>query len=164
MTKISIKDRRSGRKYIVNEYSELSTKAPRDGHKKYRLLAYEHLNFMLGQARMYAPDLVLPIVLGAYAGLREGEIVNLTTNSIKVQRGAFHTVSRIEIDLNQNAPWNENRTLKTPTSEIKKIPHPSAFNFYITISPYFSWNITKKESLFLWQVEHPNHLPLSQCS
>lgn len=149
VSKIIIKDSRSGKKHIVNDYAELSTKAPRDGHKKYRLLAYEHLDFMLHQARMYAPDLVFPIALGAYAGLREGEIVNLTTNSIKVLRGAYQTVSRIEIDLNQNASWNENRTLKTPTGEIKKFRTQYVYDdFTRKFLQYYEEHIARLEQYY----------------
>lgn len=114
-----IKDSRTGRKSIIRNYNKFSVKAPAKYKKKNRLLVHGYLEFILFEARKYDPMLVLGIALQAYAGLREGEIVNLTRQSIQQVYAGFGRVGKITIDLTKHAPFKKNG--KTEFGSIKKL-------------------------------------------
>lgn len=115
-----VKDEKHHRKVKVVQNSALSVSSPKSTHKKNRVLVYGYLDLLMYTAKKYEPHIVLGIALGAYAGLREGEIVNLTCGSIKILRKSFGMISGIEIDLNDTAPFFQDRNQKTKPGAIKK--------------------------------------------
>ena len=74
--------------------------------------------------------LVLGIALQAYAGLREGEIVNLTRQSIQQVYAGFGRVGKITIDLTSHAPFKEKG--KTEFGSIKKLRMQEVYPDFIT--------------------------------
>ena len=107
---MAVADKRTGKTIVQRRYKTLSVRPPKKEKKKYRYLPEGYLELLLFAARKYDPMLALAIALQAYAGLREGEIVNLTRGSIHKRDGGFGTVSGIEIDLENEAPfsyWNK---------------------------------------------------------
>ena len=67
---------------------------------------------------MYDPELTLAVALQAYAGLREGEVVNLTYGRINLGYGGFGSIGDITLDITEPVPFaHENRT--TSLGEIK---------------------------------------------
>ena len=109
-----------GKMITVPKYSGFNIKPPKKVRQKNRVLMRGYLDLLLLEAQKYAPDLVLPIALQSYAGLREGEVVNLKRDSIKVRYGGYGRISQIEIDLSSDAEFNFHRTGSTPTGSIKK--------------------------------------------
>ena len=118
ITVIKEKNTKRTRKHVVTEYKALNVKAPKGNDHKHRkrTLMYGHLEAMLYVAKMYEPMIYLAITLMAYAGLREGEVVNLSFDDISEKR-KFGVLQRITIDLSQSDKF---RTGKTHTGVIKK--------------------------------------------
>ena len=106
------------KKHIVTEYKALNVKAPRgsDHKRRKRVIMYGHLETMLYAAKMYDPMLYLAITLMAYAGLREGEVVNLSFADICEKR-KLGVLEKITLDLTENDKF---RTGKTHKGVIKK--------------------------------------------
>ena len=77
-TAIVLRDGQSHRKVAMVYPASLHLKAPRTTHKKNRILVDGYLDLLLYEAKKYEPDIALGIALGAYAGLREGEVVNVS--------------------------------------------------------------------------------------
>lgn len=115
-----IRDRETGRKIVLRSTNKFNVKAPRTLHKKNRVLLHGYLDTLLFEAEKHDPDIVLGIALQAYAGLREGEVVNLTRSSIKQVYAGFGRIGKIEIDLTVNAGFSIRRKGKTPFGSIKK--------------------------------------------
>ena len=76
-TAVVLRDGQSHRKVAMVYPTSLHLKAPRTTHKKNRILVDGYLDLLLYEAKKYEPDIALGIALGAYAGLREGEVVNV---------------------------------------------------------------------------------------
>ena len=87
---------------------------------KNRVIKYDHLDMMLTLASIEKPELVLPIMLSAYAGLREGEIVNISRNSIEPVFGNVGHVITYSVNLKKDAEFNLKRINKNNTGQIKK--------------------------------------------
>ena len=98
-------DSQSGRKYVIQTVNKLNVKLPQKKTVKNRVLAEGYLDLILFEAQKYDPMLTLGIALQSYAGLREGEIVNLTRSSIKQIYAGFGRIGKISIDLNSNASF-----------------------------------------------------------
>ncbi len=62
-------------------------------------------DLLLYEAKKYDPDITAGIALGAYAGIREGEMVNVTCGRVKTIRGSYGSISGIEVDLTAKAPY-----------------------------------------------------------
>ena len=84
-----IKDEKHRNKATIAHNSSLHISDPKTTHKKNRILVYGYLDLLLYEAKKYEPDITLGISLGAYAGLREGEAVNVTYGRIKALRRGF---------------------------------------------------------------------------
>lgn len=100
-----VTDRKTGRKSIIRRYNKLHVKAPRKTTKKNRYLLKQHLELILEAAKKYDPMLTFGIALQAYAGLREGEVVNLTRSSIKTIYGGYGTLRALEVNITESAPF-----------------------------------------------------------
>ena len=97
-----VKDVRSGRLKVVASYNDLSIKAPhKHRRKKNRVLFMEASDLIQYAAKKYDPLLVLPIALQLYAGIREGEIANVTCGGITIKYGPYKAVTDIEIYLEE---------------------------------------------------------------
>ena len=94
-------------------------KPPRSQTVKDRFLPEAYLDLILKEAHTYDPEIVLAIKLQAYAGIRSGEVVNLTRSSIAVERGGFGVLRGITLDLNQDAPFADQYSGKTEFGHIK---------------------------------------------
>ena len=97
-----VRDARSGRLKVVASYNDLSIKPPhKHRRKKNRVLFMEASDLILYAAKKYDPMLVLPIAFQLYAGIREGEIANVTCGGITIKRGPYKSVTDIEIYLEE---------------------------------------------------------------
>lgn len=72
------------------------------------------------EAKKYEPDISLGIALGAYAGLREGEVVNISFGAVRTIRRGFGIISGLEIDLTDDAPFFKGWAGRTDPGSIKK--------------------------------------------
>lgn len=142
-----VKDANKRRKVVVKHNSGLNVKGPVTTHKKNRILVDGYLELMLFTAKAYEPELALGIALGAYAGVREGEVVNLTCGSIKTLRRQFNMVSGIEIDLTHKAPHFENWSKKTDPGSIKKYRIQKVYDDFLeTIEHIYDAHIERMEA------------------
>lgn len=107
-------------KYKLQKVVTFGVKPPVRKEKRLRFLVEGYLPILLEEARRYDPMIELAIALQAYAGLREGEIVNLQQKSLKSRDVGFGQVGKIVIDLLHHAPFAENYRGKTSFGRIKK--------------------------------------------
>lgn len=129
ITIIKEKDTKRLRKHVVTEYKTVNVKAPKENDKKRRkrTLMYGHLDALLFVAKMYEPMIYLAIVLSSYAGLREGEVVNLSFSDIKEMR-KLGALERITIDLSKGDKF---RRGKTHTGVPKKIRQQDVYPDFV---------------------------------
>ena len=83
----------------------LGVSRPSKTHRKQRFLPEGFLDIILMVAQAYDPMLVLPIAFQSFAGLREGEVVNLTRSSITIKYGGFGLIGKIILDITEPAPF-----------------------------------------------------------
>ena len=119
-TAIVLRDGQSHRKVAMVYPASLHLKAPRTTHKKNRILVDGYLDLLLYEAKKYEPDIALGIALGAYAGLREGEVVNVSFGAVRTICRGFGIVSGVEIDLTDDAPFFKGWDGRTDPGSIKK--------------------------------------------
>ena len=112
-------NRRSKRNDILTNYNKLGVKPPKKSKKKNRFLLESYMEILIFDAIKYDPMVAFGMALQAYSGLREGEIVNLTRNSIELIYGGFGRISRINIDINDEAPFVKEQTRKSQFGNIK---------------------------------------------
>lgn len=115
-----VNDSQHHKKDVIVHNASLHISAPKTTHKKNRILVDGYLKLLLHEARKYEPDIALGIALGAYAGLREGEVVNVTCGRIRMIENGFKVLAGIEIDLTEKAPFFQNWSKKTDPGAIKK--------------------------------------------
>lgn len=115
----------------VDHNASLGISAPISTHKKNRILIDGYFDLLLYEAKKYEPDIVLGIVLQAYAGLRAGEVVNVSCGRIRIIRKSFGMVSEIQIDLTGKAPYFKNWEKKTNPGSIKKFRKQKVYNDFI---------------------------------
>lgn len=108
------------RETVVKSANKLSVRPPKNRKKKNRFLLYGYLALILYDAKKYDPMLVLAIALQAYAGLREGEVMNMTCGRFEVIRGSFGIIESIELDLTEDAPFWKEYKGKTKPASFKK--------------------------------------------
>ena len=129
-----VEEKVSGRKVVVKEINRMSVRAPKKLHKKYRLLLREHLDLLVFEAQKYDPMLTLGIMLQSYAGLREGEIVNLTMGRIEREYAGFGRIGKIVLDLTDDAPFAREYVGSVPFGSIKVPRKQEVFpNFLSTV-------------------------------
>lgn len=128
--------KRSGN-YQINQsayiYNYFGVKEPHPKAKKYRMLPESYMDIMLMEALVHDPYIALGIALQAYAGLREGEVVNLTRNSMQFIDGGYGIISNIIIDLTKEAPFAVMGDKKTPFGHIKKFRTAEVYNDFIEL-------------------------------
>ena len=117
---IILKDGKKHRKAVMTCPAALHLKAPRTTHRKNRILVDGYLELLLYEAKKHEPDVALGIALGAYAGLREGEVVNVSFGAVRMLRKGFGLIAGIEIDLTGDAPFFAGWEGKTDPGSIKK--------------------------------------------
>jgi integrase len=146
-TLMIIKDEKHRNKATIAHNSSLHISAPKTTHKKNRILVDGYLDLLLYEAKKYETDITLGIALEAYAGIREGEAVNVTCGRIKTLRRGFGVVSGIEIDLTDKAPYFQNWRKKTDPGTIKKYRTQKVYNDFIeTIQDMYEYHIALMES------------------
>ena len=112
--------RKDGKQIIIaDQANRLYVRPPKRTRRKYRLLLHGHLDLLLYEAKKYDPMILPGIMLQAYAGLREGEVVNCTQSNIHRIYGGFGRISRVKIDLTHPAEFAESCTGKTEFGKIK---------------------------------------------
>ncbi len=97
----------------------LGIKPPKKIKRKGRYILEDYRNIILKECRIHDPMLVLAVALQSAAGLREGEIVNLTRGSIDFRDGGFGRLDNILIDLEDEAPFAKAYKGKTEFGKIK---------------------------------------------
>ena len=115
-----IKDRSNHKKAVMVRNSALNVKAPVTKHKKNRILVEGYLELLLLEAKKHDPEIVLAIGLQAYAGIREGEVVNMTCGALKIIRRQFAMIASVELELSKTAPFFGNWEKETEPGSIKK--------------------------------------------
>lgn len=142
-----IKDEKHRKKVTIVRNASLSISTPKTTHKKNRILVDGYLELLLYEAKKYEPDITLGIALGAYAGLREGEVVNVTCDGVQTLRKGFGMVSGIEIDLSDKAPYFKNWSKKTDPGTIKKNRIQKVYNDFVEdIVELYNYHIDLMES------------------
>lgn len=131
---IRIKDGR--RTVVYDRGNKLFVKPPKKMKKKYRLLLHNHLDLLLYEAKKWDPMLVPAIMEQAYAGLREGEVVNTSVSNIRRVYGKFARIREIVIDLEQPAEFARKWEGKSEFGSIK-VPREQR------VYPTFIESITK---------------------
>lgn len=119
VTPATIKFKDGKRSIVVDKANKLYVKPPVKKNKKYRLLLHGHLELLLFEARKYDPMILPAIMLQAYAGLREGEVVNCTTSNISRVYAGFGRIGRVVIDLTSPAGFAEGHGGRTRFGAIK---------------------------------------------
>ena len=109
------------RKMIVKQNNRFSVQEPKKLKKKNRYLLQGYLDLFLFECKKYDPMLTLAVALQAYAGLREGEVVNVMRKSIELKYAGFGRIGSICIDLNENAPFSVLCKEKYPFGSIKRL-------------------------------------------
>ena len=110
----------AGRKAVIKETNKFFVKAPKKTKKKNRYLLPGYLELLIFNARKYDPMIALGIACQAYGGLREGEIVNLTRNSLQMIDMGFGRIGAIKIDLMDEAAFAKSFKGKCEFGYIKK--------------------------------------------
>ncbi len=90
-----------------------------DYRMKNRYIPKDLKAIIIELARIHDPMIAFPIALQCDAGLREGEVVNLTKSSIKLISGGFGTIGGIEINLRHDACFATNYKGRTDFGHIK---------------------------------------------
>lgn len=142
-----IRDEKKHKKATIVHNASLYISPPKTTHRKNRILVDGYLDLLLYEAKKYDPILALGIALGAYAGLREGEVVNLTCGSIQMSRRGFGIISGIEIDLTDKADHFMRWTGKSNPGSIKKNRKQKVYNDFVSdISNLYDEHIRIMES------------------
>lgn len=118
-TYILITDKDYNKKVKIVRNPCLSVKAPVVTHRKNRVLIYGYFDLLLYEAKKYDPMIALGIALQAYAGLREGEVMNMTCDRLHILRSNFGMIMGIELDLNTKAPFWVGYKGKSPVASFK---------------------------------------------
>ncbi|MBE6997303.1 MAG: hypothetical protein E7427_03935, partial [Ruminococcaceae bacterium] len=87
------------------KYSSLGVKPPKKTKKKNRYFPRDYLPLLLYVCEIYDPMIALAVALCAYAGLRVGEVVNLTWGRIKLINTGFNRIGKIELDITDEAQF-----------------------------------------------------------
>lgn len=144
---IIVRDREKRGKVILADNAGLNVKAPKATAKKNRVLVYGYLELLLYEAKKYDVELALAIGLQAYAGLREGEVVNLTVGSICPIRKQFGQLTGITINLETTSSVFEKWTKKTDPGSIKRFRTQRVYDDFLEdILKLYNYHILWLES------------------
>lgn len=100
-----VSDNNSRKRKMIKTYNYLSVMAPKQIKRKNRLLLHEYLDLFIWCCRKYDPEILIGVASQAYAGIREGGVVNLTHGRIVIGPAPFGRVSKITLDLLTAAPF-----------------------------------------------------------
>ena len=104
----SVRDKQNDRKYIIEERHKFFIESPKETPPKNRYLVYGYLDLLLYEAKKYDPMIELGIGLESFAGLREGEAMNVTCGRVGKPGGPFSSSLDMKIDITSKAPfWDE---------------------------------------------------------
>lgn len=123
-----IRDEKHHRKVAVVYNASFHVPALKTTHKKNRILVDGYLVLPLYEAKKYDPDITVGIALGAYAGICEGEMVNITCGRVKIIRGNYGSISGIVVDLTAKVPYFIGWEEKTEPGTIKKYRTQQVYN------------------------------------
>lgn len=141
-SQIIIKDNKNRKRATIVHNASLYISPPKTTHKKNRILVDGYLDFLLYEAKKYEPDIALGIAFEAYAGLRAGEVVNVSCGRVRTIRRSFGMVSGIEIDLTDKAPYFQNWNKKTDPGSIKKNRRQKVYNDFVSeISDLYDYHL-----------------------
>ncbi len=132
---IIVEKQGSERTYIIKQTQGLSVKCPEEKEVKNRYLRRSYLDLLIFEARKYDSELVLAIMFQAYAGLREGEVVNLAfgEGSIKFNNRGFGRLDKIIIFMSDEAEHMKQLDLETEPGKIKKHKNREVFDDFLEI-------------------------------
>lgn len=114
-----VKDPATRRKNVIRTYNKFSVKPPKRQNSKNRLLLQGYLEMILWECKKHDPMITLAVALQAYAGLREGEIVNLTRDSISMIYAGFGRIGKIILNLQDEAEFAKLYSKKIAFGSIK---------------------------------------------
>lgn len=121
ITVIEERDAKRTRKHVVKQFKAFNIKAPKENdhiHRK-RTIMYGHLKALLYVAKIFDPMIYLAIILMAYAGLREGEVVNLSFADI-LKNKKLGVSGKITIDLSESDKFRKGKTHKGVIKKIRQ--------------------------------------------
>ena len=98
-------DNTNRKQKLIKTYNYLSVMAPKQLKRKNRVLLFEYLDLFLWCCRKYDPEILIGVASQAYAGIREGGVVNLTHNRVVFGPTPFGRVSKITLYLLAPAPF-----------------------------------------------------------
>ena len=107
-------------------------KYPTKSEKKFREFPESYFDILLSVAKEFMPEMVFPLAIQAYTGIREGGICNITMGSINVIEGLGY-VSNIEIDITEDAFFEDFPTKKVghiKKCRLQKVYTPFIDEFY----------------------------------
>lgn len=144
-----VKNTQSRRKIVTKQYNYLSVKAPSQKPKKNRLLLYDYLELFLFECTKYDPMIALGVVLQAYSGIREGEVVNLTYDRFIMRYSGFGRIGDITLNLMEAAPFiSERKHKKSNFGEIKRFRKQAVYpDFNDMVLKYFNSHSAHIEAL-----------------
>ena len=147
ITKQAVRSEKTGRLIVVNSYNHLGVKAPRQLTTKNRLLLYDYLDLFLWECEMYDPELTFAVALQAYAGLREGEVVNVCYNRINLQYTGFGCIGDISINISSPAPFASVKR-KTEFGKIKVFRIQKVYPVFIDqIMKLYNAHVARHEAM-----------------
>lgn len=92
-------DEESRKRKLVMTYNYLSVMAPKQLKRKNRVLLFEYLDLFLWCCKKYDPEILIGVASQAYAGIREGGVVNLIHGGIIIGPTPFGRVSKVTLNL-----------------------------------------------------------------
>ena len=101
------------------DVNRFGVKPPKKRNKKGRFILEEYRDLILLECRRHDPMIVLAVALQSAAGIREGEVVNLTCSSIETILGGYGRIVKIEINLEDEAPFAKEYKGKSEFGKIK---------------------------------------------
>jgi len=104
-------------KELNNDNLKVKPPKKNDNKRRKRTIMYGHLKALLYTAKKYDPMIYFAIILMAYAGLREGSVVNLSFGDIKIHR-VMGVVDEISLNLLESDKFRKGKSHK---GVIKKI-------------------------------------------
>lgn len=119
----------TGKRKLVMDYNHLSIKAPKQLKRKNRMLLFEYLDLFLWCCRKYDPEILIGVASQAYAGIREGEVVNLTHERIVMGPAPFGRVSKITLILLTPVPFAKSQNF----GSIKKTREQDVYPDFVDI-------------------------------
>lgn len=116
---VTFRDKR-GHTQIRTKSFHFGVLPPQKKSRKNRYLVHGYLSLILGVMKIYDPMCALAVALQAYAGLREGEVVNLTWARIREISTGYGRIGKIELDLSSESDHASHSKKRTSFGNIKK--------------------------------------------